>query len=151
AKQAEAIGVHPLRTTVDTLIAHPRRIAGDDIEAAARHHRGEMDVVREEVELAFLGARQKTPRLDDAGVQLAAPRDVERPHASEKVLLRRGELLQLAVIDLDWLAEKLGRELLIVPADQTRQRGPLALRRTAISGDQVGLRVNGGQPLSIDL
>src|SRR5438270_11307382 len=151
AKQSIAIAIHALGTHVDALISDPRRIADDDVETAARHHMREVDVVREEIELTVLRALQQTTRLDDARVQLAAARDVERTHAAEEILLRRRQLLQLAIIDLDRLSEQFRREPLVVAADQPRERRPFPRRRTAITDDEIGLGTNGGQPLAINV
>ena len=66
---------------------------------------GEVDVVGKEIELTVFGAIEKLPRLGDARVQLAASGEVGRPHAAEQIALRRGDLLQLAIIDLDRFVE----------------------------------------------
>src|SRR6202040_1086958 len=109
------------------------------------------DVVREEIELAVFRARKQPPRLDDARVQLAAAGDVEGAHAAEQVLLRRCELLQLAIVDLDRFSEQLRRQTLIVAADQPREGGTLLRRRAAIPRDQIRLRADRRQPFAIDI
>ncbi len=45
AKEPVTIDQHPLRLCVDAAVAHPRWIAGHDVEAAPREHGSEVDVV----------------------------------------------------------------------------------------------------------
>src|SRR5713101_9264798 len=110
AEQSITVAVHPLRARLDPAVANPRRISDDDVEAALRYHMREVDIVGKEIKLALLGAVQKLPRLDDARVQLATASEIRRTHAAEEVLLRRGDLLQLALVDVDRLVQKLRRD-----------------------------------------
>ena len=83
AEKREALGVHLLGKRLDTGIAHPRRIADHDVETAAGHDVGEVDVEGEESELSILDAVEHAAVLVDARVQLAALREIRLAEAPE--------------------------------------------------------------------
>ena len=151
AKETVAIGIHPLGARIDPTVAHPWRISDDDVEAAFCHHVREVDVVGKEIELTIFGAMEKLPRLGDARVQLAASRQVRRAHAAKQIALRRSDLLQLPIIDLNRFVQQLGGHALIVTANHSRQRGTIFLRSAAIPRNEVRLRAQGRHPFAIDI
>src|SRR5438552_1660393 len=122
AEEAVAIGEHRLRLWVDAAVAHPWRIADDRVEAAARQHVREVDVEREECELAVFHAIEDAAVLLDARVQLAATREIRVAQPAEEIALRRGEILQLRLVEIDRLRQELAGDPLIVGADEARQR-----------------------------
>src|SRR5947208_3241360 len=99
AKESIAIGEHRLRLGIDAAVAHPRRIADHGVEAAARDDVREVHVEGEESELALFDAIEHAAVLLDARVQLAALREIALAQAAEEVALRRGQPLQLRLVE----------------------------------------------------
>ena len=151
AKQHVAIGDHPLRSRVNARVAHPRRIAGHDVESAARHHRREVNVVRKESELAFFDGIERRAILGDPLLQLDAALEIGIERAAEEIALRRHELDELRFVAIDRTREEIRRETAIVLAHDARERGTLAAGRAAIAFDEIALRAERVHPIAIDL
>src|SRR5471032_2790932 len=91
-----AIAVHAPRLPVDARIPHPRRIAGDDVEAAGCDHVREMHVERKEVENTLLDALECRARVRDARLELVTSKLIDASAIAEEILrwcARRCELV----------------------------------------------------------
>src|SRR5207249_11408863 len=64
SEEAISIDEHRLRLRVDAAVAHPRRIADHDVEAATGHDVREMDIEREEAERSEEHTSELQSRFD---------------------------------------------------------------------------------------
>src|SRR5206468_10154 len=133
-KKWEALRIHFLCARLDAAVANPGRVADDDVESAARHHVREVDVEREESDLAVFDAIEQAAVRADALVQFAASLDVQCAKPAEKIALWCAEVFLLTLVEIDRLRHQLRCEALVVGADEARHGGTLAMRRVAIAG-----------------
>jgi hypothetical protein len=151
AEELVARGQHPLRARFDAAVAHPRRVPDHHVEAALGHHVREVDVEREEVEVALFRPLEQLLLLGDALLQLAAELRIDRCAAAEEVALWRAGVSQLLFQMVDSARKKLRGQALIVTADDAVERRPLRVRRGAVTLEQVLLRAERDQPVGVDV
>ncbi len=140
AKESEALAVHSFGARLDAAVAYPGWIADHDVETAARHHVGEVNVEGEEADLAVLDAFDRAEVRANALVQFAAAIEIDLAQTAEEIALRCAELLLLALVEVDRLGQELTCQPAVVRAEEACDGRPLPMRRAAVTLDEVGLR-----------
>src|SRR5213596_3308529 len=147
SKQRISIADHAPRLRIDARVAHPRRIADDDVESARGDHRREVNIEGKEIELVMLDALENLPALRDSRLQLAASQLIDGAIAAEEILRRHHHAAELLFVDIDGACEQIGGEVPIVASQKSIQRRTFTARRVTITIHEIALCPQPDRPL----